>query len=88
MSLKLVVVDSSQQSRVSGKGLEALDALGPWAQLTDSAFVIHTSLSTAQVLTRLLGDGNLDDNLYVLELTTTWSGYGMAQVNDFLQQHA
>lgn len=84
MSLKLIISDPENVeygSRIS----DTIQNLGESVRLSDGSFVLDTPLDTSQVLTKLLRVISLEDQVYVMELSRDWSGYGEVRVNDFLE---
>lgn len=86
MSLKLIISNPDQRDfslRIS----ETIENLGESIRLSGTSFILDTDLDSAQVLTKLLRVTQLEDHVYVMELTRDWSGYGEVRVNDFLEGH-
>lgn len=86
MSLKLIISDPDR-SDFSTRISDAIQNLGDSVQLSDGSYVLDTELDTSQVLTKLLRIIDLEDHVYVMELSRDWSGYGEVRVNSFLEGH-
>ena len=86
MASKLITCDLYNQA-FSKRIYDTLNKIGDTAKLSDGSFVVDTPLSTKEVLTKLLKVIDLEDRIYVLELSHAWSGYGEIKVNAFLEGH-
>lgn len=84
MPLKLVtfLLASSEDSRLTS----AIEKLGDSMCLSDSTYLLDTPLSPNQVLTKLLKVVNLEDYVYVMEVSPFWSAYGEAGVDRFFSR--
>src|SRR5690606_32251096 len=86
MPLKLVAHELSAPGR-SSQIAAVLGQIGEVVRLTSSTFVVDTPLGTAEMLKKLMKVVDLEDDVYVLELSSFWSGYGTVTVNQFLTRH-
>lgn len=87
MSLKLISLglhDPAARSQV----LHKLEVLGECVTLSDSSFLLDSRVSTSRILTHLLSELDLENQVYVLELAPSWSAYGDANVNAFLDRRS
>lgn len=83
MSLKLITYDLHRPGQ-KGRLDAALALIGEVVHMSEASLVVDTPLSSNQVLTRLLKVIDLEDHVYVLELSSPWAAYGTEKVNDFL----
>lgn len=58
-----------------------------WVRLSESSYVIDTSSTPQAVRDRIRALTDSNDNLYVIALSSSWSGWGPKDVNDWLSQH-
>lgn len=86
MALKLITCDLHGQSPYT-RVLDTVRSFGDTVKLSDDSFVVDTKLTTDQVLAKLLKVIDLEDHVYVLELSRAWAGYGEIKVNNFLAGH-
>lgn len=86
MPLKLVAHELNAPGG-SARIAAVLRQTGEVVSLTSSTFVVDTPLSTAELLKKLMKVVELEDDVYVLELSSFWSGYGTVTVNQFLTRH-
>ena len=86
MPLKLVTYELSIPGR-SQQIARVLREIGEVVNLTASTFVVDTPLGTAEMLKKLMKVVDLDDDIYVLELSSFWSGYGPVTASQFLKSH-
>lgn len=86
MALKLVTFQLAAPERCS-RFSQQIRKLGHATRLTDTSYVLDSTLDTAGVLKKLMIAADLDDDVYVLELSSSWSGYGTESANQFLEAH-
>lgn len=58
-----------------------------WAKLSESSYVINTTLSVDQVFSKLKPLIDQNDNIYIITLKKPWSGYGPQDVNQWLEKN-
>lgn len=58
-----------------------------WAKLSESSYLIDTTLSAEQVRDYLINNTiDRNDNVYVMTVGNSYAGYGPSEVNEWLEQ--
>jgi hypothetical protein len=55
-----------------------------WARLSESSYAVETDLTPMQIRDVFMPFLDSDDQLYVVQLTQWWAGFGPPEVNDWL----
>lgn len=86
MTLKIVTYDLNYETK-RPPIVKEIQALGGWARVSESCYVVSTSKTTQQIFDSLRHLIDDNDNLYVFTLTQEWNGWGPQEVNDFIRQY-
>lgn len=59
-------------------------ATGAWAKLSESSYAVGGNVTAAELYEHLAPLFDRNDQLYVIQLTRPWTGYGNKDVNAWL----
>lgn len=84
MTVKLVTYDlNNETARPNIVG--DIKAYGSWARLSESCYAVDTTQSVSAIYNQLKKHIDGDDQLYVITLTSPYTGFGPKDVNDWLE---
>jgi len=59
----------------------------PWARLSESSYAVDTTEPPDTLFRELRNHMDSNDQLYIINLTRPYSGFGPQDVNNWLEQH-
>lgn len=66
--------------------VDSIKEIGDWAKLSESSYAVSTHLSDEQIYARLQQFIDSNDRLYIIALKKPWSGFGLVDVNRWLDE--
>ncbi|HEX2091299.1 MAG TPA: hypothetical protein VHG28_02810 [Longimicrobiaceae bacterium] len=89
MDVLLVTYDlNAEKSKDDYEGFYGVIKQGAWARLSESAYVISTSSSPAEVFDQLRPYIDENDRVLVIRLEAPWAGRHAQEVVDWLRKYA
>jgi hypothetical protein len=86
MPFLLVTYDLNNPGKDYNDLLKTIDCYS-WARLSESSYAIKTEQSPQQVFDRLKPFLDQNDYLYVINLKMPYIGFGLKEVNDWLNKN-
>jgi CRISPR/Cas system-associated endoribonuclease Cas2 len=87
MAVRLITYDLNREIVRPNIVKKIKDSYANWAKLSESSYAVATAESVEQVYNRLKPLLDSNDNLYVVNLTKPWTGFGPKDVNEWLERN-
>jgi CRISPR/Cas system-associated endoribonuclease Cas2 len=87
MAALLVTYDLNSPGQKHAKVLELIKSSNNWERLSESSYVINTSLSPDQVYKHFEKLLDTNDNIWIISLKKPYSGFGSKKVIDWLDNN-
>lgn len=86
MTVYLVTYDLNKET-TRPPVLEKVKSFPSWAKLSESSYAIDTAWTAQQVYEYFKPLIDANDRIYVITLRKPWMGFGLKDVNEWLDSH-